>query len=78
MICKTFNQSVVPPRNILNTSGEVLLKVYSLEPSERLALCRTAKHGSTTWAKNMMHIYLRTTQFVKGPKAGLAYSATIT
>ena len=73
MICKTFNQSGVSPRSVLNTSGEVLLKVYSLEPSERLALCRTAKHGSTTWAKNMMHIYLRTTQFVKGPKAGLAY-----
>ena len=73
MICKTFNQSAVSPRSVLNSSGEVLLKVYSLEPSERLALCRTAKHGSTTWAKNMMHIYLRTTQFVKGPKAGLAH-----
>ena len=64
------------PRNVLNTSGEVLLKVYSLEPSERLALCRTAKHGSTTWAKNMMHIYLRTTHFVKGPKVGMAYVET--
>ena len=48
--------------------------MYSLEPSERLALCRTAKHGSTTWAKNMMHIYLRKTEFVKGPKVGLVTS----
>ena len=48
--------------------------MYSLEPSERLALCRTAKHGSTTWAKNMMHIYLRKTEFVKGPKVGLLTS----
>ena len=66
----------MPPRSVLNTSGEVLLKVYSLEPSERLALCRTAKHGSTTWAKNMMHVYLHTTHFVKGPKVGRAYIET--
>ena len=35
-----------------------LPKAYSLEPLEKLAICRTAKHGSTTWAKNFIHIYL--------------------
>ena len=45
-----------------------LAKVFSLEPSEKLAICRTAKHGSTTWAKNLMHIYLGKKSFVKGPK----------
>ena len=45
-----------------------LLKVYSLEPSEKIAICRTAKHGSTTWAKNLMHVYLNKKEFVKGPK----------
>ena len=45
-----------------------LAKVFSLEPSEKLAICRTAKHGSTTWAKNFMHIYLGKKSFVKGPK----------
>ena len=47
---------------------EPLLKVYSLEPSEKIAICRTAKHGSTTWAKNLMHVYLNKKEFVKGPK----------
>ena len=45
-----------------------LLKVYSLEPSEKISICRTAKHGSTTWAKNLMHVYLNKKEFVKGPK----------
>ena len=35
---------------------EIFLNVYSLEPSMRLGLCRTAKHGSTTWAKEAIKI----------------------
>ena len=45
-----------------------LAKVFSLEPSEKLAICRTAKHGSTTWAKNFIHIYLGKKSFIKGPE----------
>ena len=30
-----------------------------MEPASGLVLCRTAKHGSTSWANNFVHIYLR-------------------
>ena len=45
-------------KNRTSNKDFFLLKAYSLEPLEKLAICRTAKHGSTTWAKNFIHIYL--------------------
>ena len=56
-------------KDILNIKQNLgLPKVFSLEPSEKLAICRTAKHGSTTWAKNFMHMYYGKKSFVKGPQ----------
>ena len=62
-VCKDHKDLFPESENI-----DPLLKVYSLEPSEKIAICRTAKHGSTTWAKNFMHVYLNKKEFVKGPK----------
>ena len=50
-VCKEY-------KNRTSKADFFLLKAYSLEPLEKLAICRTAKHGSTTWAKNFIHIYL--------------------
>ena len=61
--CKDHNDLLTE-----SDAQDPLLKVYSLEPSEKIAICRTAKHGSTTWAKNLMHVYLNKKEFVKGPK----------
>ena len=61
--CKEHKNRIKESQN-----RDLLLKVYSLEPSEKIAICRTAKHGSTTWAKNFMHVYLNKKEFVKGPK----------
>ena len=33
------------------------LKNFSLEPRHKLIICRTAKHGSTSWAHNFVQIY---------------------
>ena len=33
------------------------LKNFSLEPRHKLVICRTAKHGSTSWARNLVQIY---------------------
>ena len=49
--CKQYKSYLTKPDFFLP-------KAYSLEPLEKLAICRTAKHGSTTWAKNFIHIYL--------------------
>ena len=62
-VCKDHKDLLTESEN-----KDPLLKVYSLEPSEKIAICRTAKHGSTTWAKNFMHVYLNKKEFVKGPK----------
>ena len=45
-------------KSYITNNDFFLPKAYSLEPLEKLAICRTAKHGSTTWAKNFIHIYL--------------------
>ena len=50
-VCEKYKSYMTRP-------GFFLPKAYSLEPYEQLAVCRTAKHGSTTWAKNFIHIYL--------------------
>ena len=64
-----LEQACVQYKDLFNIKqNKGLAKVFSLEPSEKLAICRTAKHGSTTWAKNFMHIYLGKKNFVKGPK----------
>jgi len=60
-ICKQYQSYLTKPDFFLP-------KAYSLEPLEKLAICRTAKHGSTTWAKNFIHIYLGKEEFRKGPK----------
>ena len=31
--------------------------LWSIEPYYKLLLCRTAKHGSTSWARNLVRIY---------------------
>ena len=33
------------------------LKNFSLEPRHKLVICRTAKHGSTSWTNNFVKIY---------------------
>ena len=33
------------------------MKNFSLEPRHKLLICRTAKHGSTSWANNLVQIY---------------------
>merc|ERR1711892_211765 len=60
-VCKKYRSYQTKPDFFLP-------KAYSLEPLEKLAICRTAKHGSTTWAKNFIHIYLGKEEFRKGPK----------
>lgn len=44
---------------------QVKLQTFSLEPKSRLVLCRTAKHGSTSWANNFVKMYLRDRRTVK-------------
>ena len=55
---KLINNVCEKYQNLTSNINFFLPKAYSLEPLEKLAICRTAKHGSTTWAKNFIHIYL--------------------
>ena len=39
--------------------GRVNTKIWSVEPQHGLVICRTAKHGSTTWANYFLQIYTK-------------------
>ena len=53
------------------TSEEVVqtARIWSVNPRYKLAMCRTAKHGSTTWASLLVQLYSR------GGRGGLPDSA---
>ena len=37
--------------------GKINSQIWSVSPSKGLVMCRTAKHGSTTWANYFVQIY---------------------
>ena len=38
-------------------SAEIKARTWSIEKRHKMLMCRTAKHGSTTWAYNFVKIY---------------------
>ena len=38
-------------------SVEIKARTWSIEKRHKMLMCRTAKHGSTTWAYNFVKIY---------------------
>ena len=39
------------------TGNRSRVTIFNLEPRHKLALCRTAKHGSTSWSNIFFKIY---------------------
>ena len=38
-------------------SNEIISFIWSAEPNYKMLMCRTAKHGSTSWASHFVKIY---------------------
>ena len=49
-VCSDFGQLNSPP-------GRMKTFLWSIENQHKLLMCRTAKHGSTTWASLFVHMY---------------------
>ena len=49
-VCSDFGQLNSPP-------GHMKTFLWSIENQHNLLMCRTAKHGSTTWASLFVHMY---------------------